>query len=135
MNMRFNIMSLAAATDMNFGERAAYSLRMTVVGMLMIFAVLALLWAVLAVSKAVFYDAPKKRMQKSESSVKPAAAVAAPAAPAPAPTSPVAPTDDAAIVAAITAAIAAMRADEGCTSGFRVVSFRKADQSRAWNRK
>ena len=55
-----------------------------------------------------------------------------------APTAPVAPaaaTGDAVIVAAITAAIAAARADEGLAGGFRVVSFRRADSSRAWNRK
>ncbi len=36
-------------------------------------------------------------------------------------------SDDAAIVAAITAAIAAMRAEEGNTGGFRVVSFKRVN--------
>jgi hypothetical protein len=53
--MNTMIISLAASTGMTFGERSAYSLRMLVVGMLMVFSVLALLWAVLALSKKLFY--------------------------------------------------------------------------------
>ncbi len=134
MNMLFTVMGIAAVTDMSFGERAAYSLRMTVVGMLMIFTVLCMLWAVLSLSKILFYDVPKKRAGKAKAQPQGEKAVA-PAPAAPTVPAPVTPVSDAALVAAITAAIAAMRADEGCSDGFRVVSFRRADSSRSWNRK
>lgn len=110
-----------------------YIIQVPVVGVLMVFTVLAVLWGVLSVSKVVFYDMPRKRAHQSDavSEEKKTPVVAAPVVPA----APAVVTDDAAIVAAITAAIAAMRADEGCSNGFRVVSFRRADQARAWNRK
>ena len=110
-----------------------YIIQVPVVGVLMVFSVLAVLWGVLSVSKVVFYDMPRKRTNQSDtiSETKKTPVVAAPVVPA----APAVVTDDAAIVAAITAAIAAMRADEGCSNGFRVVSFRRADQARAWNRK
>ena len=115
-------------------EYIEYLISVPIVGVLMVFAVLALLWGVLSISKVILYDLPRRRKgqsDKASAQEKQPAAVAAPVTAAP-----VAPvTDDAAIVAAITAAIAAMRADEGCPNGFRVVSFRRADNARAWNRK
>ncbi len=112
------------------GDAASLGIQVPIVGMLMVFAVLTLLWGVLAVSRIFFYDLPKKRAAQSETDENTLTdSPAAPAAPA------VAPADDAALVAAITAAITAMRADEGCTDGFRVVSFRRVDHARAWNRK
>ncbi len=127
----------AAATDMTFGERAAYSGRMLLIGMLMVFSVLALLWGVLAISKVLFYDIPARRVKNKNDAVKkPQETVASPAAASSTRAiSAAAPANDGAIVAAITAAIAAARADEGCTTGFHVVSFRRADNGRAWNRK
>ena len=131
--MNYMMLASLAATNMTFGERAAYAGRMLLVGMLMIFAVLTLLWVVLAISKLLFAEDKKSA---DEPKVK-----AAPAVPAPtpavkaAPATPAPVADDAAIVAAITAAIAAARADEGCIGSFRVVSFRRAENGRAWNRK
>jgi hypothetical protein len=138
--MNTMIIALAASTDMTFGERSAYSLRMLVVGMLMVFSVLALLWAVLALSKKLFYDTRKN--QSGQNAVKPqnVKAVDMPAAVKPVvpatsvvTATPTTPANDAALVAAITAAIAATLADEGYQGGFRVVSFRRADNSRSWN--
>jgi hypothetical protein len=60
---------------------------------------------------------------------KPAAVTpAAPVEPAPAP---VASEDDGAIIAAITAAITAMRAEDGASGSFRVVSFKRVGKSAA----
>lgn len=42
---------------------------------------------------------------------------------------PAAPSDDGAVVAAIIAAISALRAEEGKTGGFRVVSFRRVGKN------
>lgn len=117
--------ALAASSDI-----ASLGIQVPIVGMLMVFAVLTLLWGVLAVSRIFFYDLPKKRAAQSKTDENTLTdSSVAPVAPA------VAVADDAALVAAITAAITAMRADEGCTDGFRVVSFRRVDHARAWNRK
>ncbi|MBE6609978.1 MAG: hypothetical protein E7634_04870 [Ruminococcaceae bacterium] len=93
-----------------------------VLGMVMIFAVLGLLWACLEVFKHVFYTIPERN--KNGGAVKdekPAPAPAPAAAPAPKTSA------DEEIVAAIIAAITAARAEEGipASTAFRVVSFRK----------
>ncbi len=110
------------------GARLSYALRMTLMGMVMVFAVLGLLWAVLAIFKKVF---------SGQKSAKPKAIDTVEATPMPAPSAPS--TDDAATVAAITAAIAAMiESDPALRSqfagGFRVVSFKKKSGKTAWNR-
>ena len=118
--------------------RLAYAGRMTVVGLGMVFAVLALLWLVLT----VFFR------QKKEKPIapKPVAAASKQEAPTPAvaPTEPTADGVDGATVAAITAAISAMiESDPALQSqfagGFRVVSFRRvggrtSGAKGAWNR-
>ena len=105
-------------------------------GMGMVFLVLAILWIVLLIFKAVFYKDPAKAAKKDkpepEKAEAPAAPVAAPVA-APAPAAPAA--DDAQLVAVITAAVAAaIESDPALTSqfasGFRVVSFKRTDKSR-----
>lgn len=101
-----------------------------ILGMGMIFAVLGLLWAVLAVFKLVFAKQPKPT-KETVKEAPPAPKAAVPAAPAPAA------TDDAALIAVLTAAVAAYRdaeAGEGeIPCGFRVVSFRRARGGRSWN--
>ena len=124
-----------AATDMPFDERLAYSLRMLIVGMLMVFAVLTLLWGVLVISRYFFYEIPKRRKESKTEVAENKLEHIAPATPEPAPVAAAPAADDAALVAAITAAIAAALAEDGYTGGFRVVSFRRAENSRAWNRK
>ena len=108
-------------------------------GMGMVFLVLAILWVVLLIFKAVFYKDPAKEASKAEKPAKteskeaPAPVAASVAAPAPVPAAPVA--DDAQLIAVITAAVAAaIESDPALTSqfasGFRVVSFKKTDKSR-----
>lgn len=114
-------------------ERWAYAGRMTLLGMVMIFSVLALLWIVLVIFKNVMFGRdPKPEKEKSAIAEVVAESVAVveeePVAPA---------TDDAELVAVIAAAIAAYRTSEGMdaidASAFRVVSFRRASKGRAWN--
>ena len=91
-----------------------------ILGMLTVFAVLAILWGCLEVFKYVFYTLPERKKKANAEN-----AVAEPEA---------APeqeeqtyADDGEIVAAIIAAITAARAEEsdGAPAAFRVVSFRK----------
>lgn len=107
------------ATEMNFGQRAAYAGKMLIIGMGAVFGVLILLWGCLALFRKLL---PTGVNEKS---------VAAPAAPAPMPvvSAPVAKANDDAIIAAITAAVAATLAEEngGVAPAFRVVSFRRVD--------
>ena len=104
-----------------------------VLGMVMIFVVLASLWGILAIFKLVFAgsSSPKKQPAKIEKPV--ATETTAPvAASAPAQ------TDDGQMVAILTAAVAAYMADEGIEApagGFRVVSFKRVQGGRAWNSK
>ena len=109
-------------------ERLALAGQMTLIGMGMIFAVLSLLWAVLAIFKIVFAR-PKK-----EKTVAPVAA--------PAPVEETVVEEDASnddeLVAVITAAVAAYMAQEepdAAPNGFRVVSFRRTNGGKAWNSK
>ncbi len=110
--------------------RLSYSLRMLLLGMAMIFAVLSLLWMVIAIFKKAFNTEVKKNKKKQTETP--------PTEPAPVPT-PAPVEDDGAVISAITAAIAAMiEADEALhsefASGFRVVSFQKKSGKNAWNR-
>lgn len=64
-----NIMALSAELGGAFSsERLAYAGKMTLLGMLMIFSVLGLLWAVLALFKVIFAGkSPKKAAASNES--------------------------------------------------------------------
>ena len=109
---------------------------MVLEGVGMVFLVLAILWIVLLIFKAIFYKDPAKADKTAE---KPAPAKAeAPvkkSAPAPAPVAMPAPAaDDAQLIAVITAAVAAaIESDPALTSqfasGFRVVSFKKTEKT------
>lgn len=123
MNM---IMALSVDLGGAFSpERLAYAGKMTLLGMLMIFAVLGLLWGVLALFKVFFAEKKPKEVNQP----KPAAA--------PVKVEPVAaaPTEDLALIAVLTAAVSAYREAENETGAFRVVSFRKTSDARAWNAK
>lgn len=132
-----------SGADMSMGERASYALQGTVTGMLMVFAVLALLAAIVSLSKVIFYDIPNKKAEKEKAARMAAqqtiteetqniveAPVSAPVTQA---------TSDTELVAVITAAIAAMLQTEEYSnefkSGFRVVSFKKVNTNGAWNKK
>ena len=130
--MNWNMLYLLTANNMTIGESAGYALRMVVVGLGMVFAVLAILWGVLEISRIVFHEAPKRR-REAEIAAHKAEAAPAPAAPAPV----AAPKSDDALIAVITAAVAAAMAEQGSApaNGFRVVSFRRTGGNQAWNRK
>lgn len=117
--MILNQLFLTAAFDptqpMEIADAIPYGLKTALLGMGVVFAVLIILWAVLAMFKVVFYKAPEG--EKKAEAVK---------AEAPAPVAevtPVAYTDDAELVAVITAAIASML--DAPEISFRVVSFRR----------
>ena len=114
-------------------ERLELAGQMTLLGMVMIFAVLGLLWGVLVVFQRIM----------TRDTANPAEAPKA--APAPAPVAEAVPVtavsnDDEVIAAVIAAAVAAYMAGEGNTEaayngGFRVVSFRRVQGGKAWNSK
>ena len=114
------------------------AIEVTVVGMLMIFAVLALLWGVLALFK-VFFAKDSGNNDKEKAALKKAVETAVEATVVKEePEAVVEAQDDGELIAVITAAIEAYRAAEGGSEnagGFRVVSFRRASNARAWNRK
>lgn len=122
-------------------ERLALAGTMIVVGMGMVFLVLAILWGVLIIFKKVMYDGTGRKKEKATPVEK-----ATPAAPAPDDEMVAAiagamayAQDDGAIAAAITAAISEMIASDENLSrefagGFRVVSFRKKSGKGAWNK-
>ena len=116
-------------------ERLALAGQMTLIGMGMIFAVLATLWGVLAIFKLVFAK-PEPKKAKAEKKPEPAPAPVAEPTPVVAPA--VAAQSDDELVAVITAAVAAYIATEepnAYQGGFRVVSFRRANGGRSWNAK
>ena len=115
-------------------ERLSYAGEMTLLGMLMVFSVLAILWVVLSLFKVLFAkntDTPKTHKADDE-----AVQVTAPAANV---EQPVSSTNDDQLVAILTAAVAAYISSEepsaAYSGGFRVVSFRRADGKRSWNSK
>jgi sodium pump decarboxylase gamma subunit len=111
-------------------ERLALAGQMTLLGMGMIFAVLSLLWGVLAIFKLIFARPEKK--------VKAAPAPKAEPVVVPEPVVAPAASNDAELIAVLTAAIAAYEASQGnevAPGGFRVVSFRRANGGKAWNSK
>jgi hypothetical protein len=118
---------------------------MLIVGLGAVFAILALLWGVLVLARILLHDMPaRRREEKSGKAAEPLApAMAQPVAkPAPAPVAaqpaaqPAA-QDNGVLIAVITAAVSAAMAEEGTLppGGFRVVSFRRASNTGAWNRK
>ena len=107
--------------SMSLSERLIYGLRMTVVGILTIFAVLGVIYLVMLVFGLIFGRAGKKKPE-----------------PEPPVEVPVEEGLDPALVAVLTAAVAAVLAEEAQASGteapaFRVVSFRRT--GRGWNEK
>lgn len=114
----------------------------TLLGMGMIFSVLAILWGVLAIFKVVFAGKSpktpkpskvKEQKKASASKEKQDDAISAVIAASIQAYEADKAQDDAALVAILTAAVAAYRASEEGTNGsFRVVSFKRAGKG-AWN--
>ena len=131
---------LAVGTDKKYdvfngelGEAVIKAVEVTVLGLGMVFLVLAILWGVLAIFKLLFAGESKAKSDGKAEAPTPVAAVEEP--------EPVAEAqDDGELIAVITAAIEAYRAsesggDENYAGGFRVVSFRRAGAGRPWNSK
>ena len=118
-------------------EAFAKALEVTVLGMAMVFSVLAILWGVLALFKVIFAGGGKKNKKDNKAAfvevAKPTVVESTVAE------EPVAEENDDVLIAVITAAVAAYRASEendtGDNGGFRVVSFKRAGSPRAWNKK
>ena len=132
--MLFNVLRPSAlALFTTDAETLTMMWQTVVLGMGMVFAVLALLFLVLTVFKLVFAGrTPKEPKPVKE---KPVEKKAAPApAPAPAPVQ----QNDGELVAIITAAVAAYMAESGEVvpeGGFRVVSFTRVRGGKPWNSK
>ena len=112
-------------------EAWLYALEMTLLGMGMVFAVLGVLWGVLAIFKLVF--ARPQTKSKAEAAPKEEQTVVATAEPAPATAN-----DDAELVAILTAAIVAYESENNpnaAPANFRVVSYRRTNGGRSWNSK
>ena len=111
-------------------ERFALAGQMTLIGMLMIFSVLAILWGVLTIFKFIFAK-PAKPVKKVEEESKEQDIVEdLPDV--------VEENNDEQLVAVITAAVAAYIESEepsAFENGFRVVSFRRANGGKSWNTK
>ncbi len=129
------VVTTAAENDLGGAfspARWTYAGQMTLLGMVMVFSVLAILWGVLAIFQKIMAPSSEKPAGKPV------------ATPAPAPVAEAVPvassSDDEVIAAVIAAAVAAYMADEGNTDaayngGFRVVSFRRVQGGKAWNSK
>ena len=115
-----------------FGERAGVAGSVALLGMVTIFAVLAILWGVIEVLHRVL-----NRGGKTDTpAAKPTAPAAKSAAEAKKPAQAVKATEAASrdsgeLVAVITAAVAAAMEEEGYTGGFRVVSFRRTQNRKS----
>lgn len=116
--------------ELSSSERLSTGLTVLALGMATVFVVLAILWVVLLLFRVVFYREKKPEPKKSAPAPAPAAA------PEPTPAAVPAETEDnGALIAAITAAIAMYtEGDEAFASGFRVVSFRRAEHASPWNK-
>lgn len=95
----------------SFSEGALYGLEMLLIGMVIIFAVLSLLWLSLELSGRIFRKLSGNTKPVAEKKVEPVAI----------PETPV--TDDTELIAVLTAAIAAM--ESAPAARFRVVSFKR----------
>lgn len=123
----FDFILSAAAEPLGLSEKLSIGGEVTLLGMGTVFAVLAILWALVEVLHLLLVGPePKKKVTKVvEESTTPLAPVPA-ASPETVPAAPAAPTaDDLALIAVITAAVAA--ASGSSPSSFRVVSFKRAN--------
>ncbi len=98
--------------------KLSMGLQTMLLGMLIVFSVLAVLWLSLLLFKVFFYTLPNKAHHQKKEPTLTAVVKEAPASMTPAACA------DAELVAAITAAIAAAQSEES-TARFRVVAFRR----------
>ena len=128
----FNALNLMVPATLAISSETLEMLWQTpLLGMVMVFAVLAILWAVLVLFKFIFAKPTKEKKpepvaEKTVEAVEINEEIAADD------------TDDGELIAVITAAVAAYIANEEpnvVTNGFRVVSFRRANGGKSWNTK
>lgn len=114
--------------SLSWNDRLSYMGVGALVGMLVVFAVLALLWLILELFGFIARRS-KKSSEKAVPAPQPITPVAEP--------EPVPATNDDEIVAAITAALAIYmeeaKAANPSINGFRVVSFKKVGSTAHWN--
>lgn len=122
-----NYFSLLDATAMPLSERLLEGGKVFLIGMVTVFAVLALLWLVMALFRVLFY---KKNIDEDATNV-----IKVEDVPSleniPRATS--VSSDDTQLIAVITAAIAAYNASAGNALPFRVVSYRRSAGAGGWN--
>lgn len=122
-----NYFSLLDATAMPLSERLLEGGKVFLIGMVTVFAVLALLWLVMALFRVLFY---KKNTDEDATNV-----IKVEDVPSleniPLATS--VSSDDTQLIAVITAAIAAYNASAGNALPFRVVSYRRSAGAGGWN--
>ncbi len=124
--MNQTILYALTANGRSFAENAKEAGTVTLLGMVSIFAVLALLWGIIEILHKLLGGSGKSSRQAETEKTAPAATP--PEVPAAQPAAQE--TDDGALIAAITAAISASLAEQGYTGGFRVVSFKRAPARR-----
>lgn len=107
------------------GERAMTALKDSILGMVVIFAALGIIWAAIEIMHAIVAAVTKKKSKQS--------APAEEAAPAVPEVTEDEGEDEAAVVAAITAALSVML--DQPVGSFRVVSFKRTGSNANWNRK
>lgn len=138
--MRAALSLKADGTYQAFSPEAwQYAGEMTLLGMGMIFAVLAILWGILAIFKLIFAGKTPKEPKVSKVKVEKAKEApvvddtkSAVAVSAPSSATSEAQSNDA-LIAILTAAVTAYREEEGASGSFRVVSFKRTGG--AWNTK
>lgn len=116
---------LADEVNKDLAGRTVEALQDTLIGMLVVFLALSILWAVIEIFHAIVSKATGKKSTTADS------AEAQTALETPVPVEPTA-GDDAAIVAAITAAISACI--DAPVGSFRVVSFKRSGSNAHWNK-
>ena len=129
-----NSFAMSVRTDGTYAPFSAdawkYVGEMVLLGMGMVFAVLAILWGILTIFKVVFVGKEQKPAAPKAAPVEAPKAVVVEQ-----PVAVSAPADDTQLIAVLTAAVAAYRSSEGEVGGFRVVSFKRSTGGRAWNAK
>ena len=108
-NLLLPLLEINVNSKLPLGEAVVYGLQMLLVGMLIVFAVLALLWFALEISGKLFARLSDKGAAPLEKKPEPVAVE---------PTS-----DDLELIAVLTAAVAAM--ESAPAARFRVVSFKR----------
>jgi sodium pump decarboxylase gamma subunit len=128
--MNANCFYALTANGRSLVENAKEAGTVTLLGMVAIFAVLALLWLVIEILHRAVSEKTEASEASETSAPVPTERSVSESVPVPTAQTPVESSDDGALIAAITAAISATMADDGYTGGFRVVSFKRASVRR-----